>query len=194
MPRAWTVPAGSDLWQVVSRSSVLKADEDSAGGTNETNSLNPDGNLDTRASKAVENVVKEVRGAIESAGRYAVSVTASSVPPEGVEMVLAAAAYRLCMPKPSLLAVVMGDGGIVSPINRLYKEYTDWLKCLREGGSFTEPTDPTGQDYTTAVGDTNLAISGVRWGDSLADGDEYDAGITSDGIVVSRLSQNMNTN
>jgi hypothetical protein len=120
--------------------------------------------------------------------------TSSSVPPEGVEMVLAAAAYRLCMPKPSLLAVVMGDGGIVSPINRLYKEYTDWLKCLREGGSFTEPTNPTGVDYTTAVGDDNPAISGVRWGDSLADGDEYDAGITSDGIVVSRLSQNMNTN
>jgi hypothetical protein len=64
---------------------------------------------------------------------------------------------------------------------------------LRTGGAFVLPNDPTGVDYLTAVSANNPAISGIKWGDSLADDDEYEAGITEDGIVVSRLSQNMNT-
>ena len=68
-----------------------------------------------------------------------------------------------------------------------------WVKGLREGGSFTEPEDPTGSDYQTEVSASNPAISGIRWGDSLADDHEYSSGITDDGVVVSRFSQSMNT-
>ena len=189
--QTWEAPQGSDLWQIVSKPIVEKADEDSAGGTAELNNF--DGSLDTRAKKAVEHAVKEVRGAIEACGRYPFSATAATVPPEGVNHTLATAAYRLCMPVPSLLAVLMGDGGQASPMAKLYADAMAWLKGLRDGGSFTEPTDPVGEDWQTAVSDTNPAISGVVWGDHLADGDEYEAGITADGVVVSRFTENMNT-
>ena len=187
----WEAPSGNDLWQVVSKTIVQKADEDSAGGTNDLNNF--DTSLDSRASKAVEHAVKEVRGAIEACGRYPFSATASTVPPEGVGHTLAIAAYRLCMPVPSLLAVLMGDGGQASPMARLYTDALEWVKALRNGASFTEPEDPVGQDWQTEVSASNPVISGVLWGDSLADGDEYAAGITADGVVVSRFSQNMNT-
>lgn len=191
MAKDWTVPTGGDLWQVVSREVVEKVDEDSAGGTNDSGDFND--TLDTRAEEAVAHAVAEVRGAIESAGRYPLSITLAAVPPEGVQHTLAVAAWRLCMPKPGLLAVVMAEGGVYAPINQLFKDAKEWIKKISEGGSFVLPTDPTGEDYLTAVSATNLAISGIKWGDSLADDVEYDAGITEDGVVVSRLSQNMNT-
>jgi len=191
MSKAWTAPAGDDLWQIVSRSIVEKVNEDADGGKAEGNDFNE--NIDSRADKAVQYAVQEIRGAIESAGRYPVSITPAAVPPEGFQYALAIAAYRLCMPVPSLLAVIMGDGGAFSPMATLYKEATAWLNVLRAGGSFTMPTDPTGADYLTAVSDSNPAISGIKWGDSVADDTEYEAGITEDGVVVNRQSQNMNT-
>ena len=108
-------------------------------------------------------------------------------------MPLAIAAWRLCLPVPSLLAVLMADGGMFSPITTLYKDAMAWLKMVRDGGSFTMPDDPCGADYQTEVSASNPAVTAIAWGDSLADGDEYAAGITADGVVVSRFSQNMNT-
>lgn len=191
MAKAWQSITGDDLWQVVSRELVLKCDEDSAGGSEETDDL--DTGLDSRANKAVEHAVAEVRGAIESAGRYPLSITAGTVPPEGVQHTLVIAAWRLCAIKPSLLAVMLADGGAMSPLKGLYDKAVKWVEGLGAGATFVLPTDPTGEDYATAVSATNLAISGIRWGDSLADDREYAAGETDDGIVVSRLSQNMNT-
>lgn len=192
MSQTWTAPAYTDLWQIVSRKVVLKVEEDSAGGADSTNDF--DSSLDTRAKEAVAHAVAEVRGAIEACGRYPVSATAATVPPEAVQHTLAIAAWRLCLPVPSLLSVMMADGGMFSPITTLYREAQAWVKSVREGGSFTLPEDPTGVDYTTAVGDENPAISSIKWGDSLADDDEYAAGVTDDGVVVSRFSQSMNTN
>lgn len=191
MSQTWLVPAGGDLWQVVSRASVERVNEDSLGGTAGKNSI--DETLDTRAKKAVEHAVQEIRGAIEAAGRYPVSLTAGSVPPEAFQYALAVAAWRLCLPVPSLLSVLMADGGMFSPIGTLYKEACDWVKGVRSGARFTEPTDPAGADYQTAVSDSNPAVSGVRWGDNLADDSEYEAGLTADGVVISNLSQNMLT-
>jgi hypothetical protein len=191
MAKDWQVPTGDDLWQVVSRSVVLKSDEDSEGGSNDGNNFND--TLDSRASKAVDHAVAEVRGAIESAGRYPISVTAGAVPPEGLQHTLALAAWRLVMTKPGLLAIVMGDGGVYAPLNALVKDAKEWIKKLSEGSSFVLPSDPTGVDYLTAVGDENPAISGIKWGCSLGDDSEFEAGITEDGIVISRLSENMNT-
>jgi len=191
MSKAWTAPAGSDLWEVVSRSVVEKTDEDSAGGKAETNNLNAA--LDTRAKKAVSHAVAEVRGAIEAAGRYPLSLTAGSVPPEGFQHTLALAAWRLAAVKPTLLALLLADGGVYAPLNQLVKDAKDWIKRITEGGSITLPTDPTGADYTTAVSTSNPAISGIKWGDSLGDDTEYDAGVTASGIIISELSQNMNT-
>lgn len=191
MPKAWTVLTGADLWEVVPREVIEKTDEDAVGGTHEDGDF--DSSLDSRAKKAVDHAVAEVRGAIESAQRWPLSVTAGAVPPELVLPTLALAAYRLITVKPSLLAVVMNDGGVYSPLGKLYKEGCDWLAKLRTGANFTAPTDPTGVDYLTAVSADNPAISGISWGDSLANDIEYDAGVTEDGIVVSTLTNNMNT-
>jgi hypothetical protein len=179
------------LWQVVSRDLVLKCDEDSAGGKDESNDFNE--TLDTRAEKAVDHAVAEIRGAIESAGRYPLSVTAGGVPPEAFNHALVMAAWRLCAIKPSLLAVLLADGGEASPMKSLYREAQEWLKMARAGGSLVLPADPTGEDYSTAVSASNPAISGIRWGDSLADDAEYEAGETASGVAVSNLSNNMNT-
>ena len=197
MSQTWVIPTGDDLWQVVSRSIVQKVDEDVLGGKNETNDF--DGTLDTRAKKAVEYAIKEVRGAIETAGRYPVSLTAGSVPPEGQQHVLAIAAWRLCLPVPGLIAVLMADGGAFSPIGTLYKAACDWVKMIANGGSFTDATNPAGANYRTAIDNNkssatyNPAVSGLRWGCNLGDDDEFAAGITDDGVVISRFSENMNT-
>src|SRR5574343_480594 len=162
MAQAWTAPAYTDLWQIVSRKVVLKVEEDSAGGADATNDF--DSSLDTRAK--------------EAGGRYPVSATAGTVPPEGVRHTLVMAAYALCRPVPSLLAVLMNEGGGFSPMGKLYTDACKWVDMLRTGGSFTMPDDPAGADYSTEVGDGNPAVTAVIWGDSTADGDEYDAGVT----------------
>ena len=192
MAQAWTAPAYTDLWQIVSKKVVLKVEEDSAGGADATNDF--DSSLDTRAKEAVAHAVAEVRGAIEACGRYPVSATAGTVPPEGVRHTLVMAAYALCLPVPSLLAVLMNEGGAFSPMQRLYTDACKWVDGLRAGGSFTMPDDPAGADYSTEVGDGNPAVTAVLWGDSIADGSEYEDGITADGVVVSPTTTNMNTN
>lgn len=192
MSQPWTAPAYTDLWQIVSRKVVLKVEEDSAGGADSTNDY--DSTLDTRAKEAVAHAVAEVRGAIEACGRYPVSATAGTVPPEGVRHTLVIAAYMLCLPVPSLLAVLMNEGGAFSPMGKLYGEACKWIESLRAGGSFTMPDDPAGADYSTEVGDGNPAVTGVIWGDNLGSDSEYDAGVTEDGVVISRFSQNMLTN
>lgn len=193
MAQAWTVLAGGDLWQVVSRSVVEQVNEDSAGGKNSTNDLNE--SLDTRASKAVAHAVAEVRGAIENAGRYPVSVTASSVPPEAARHTLALAAYVLVGPKPSLVSVVMMDGGMNSPIATLYAEAKRWLEGVNKGGSVTTPTDPCGEDYSTAVSDSNPLPNSISWGDYQYTGDEYAAGQAVDPVTgaITTLPVDMTT-
>jgi len=193
MAQAWTVLAGGDLWQVVSRSVVEQVNEDSAGGKNSTNDLNE--SLDTRASKAVAHAVAEVRGAIENAGRYPVSVTASSVPPEAARHTLALAAYVLVGPKPSLVSVVMMDGGMNSPISTLYADAKRWLEGVNKGGSVTTPTDPCGEDYSTAVSDSNPLPNSIAWGDYQYTGEEYAAGQAVDPVTgaITTLPVDMTT-
>lgn len=155
-----------------------------------------------RRNEAVVEAVKAVRGAIRAAGRYPYAVTAESVPPEGEWHTLVIAAWRLINSTPGLArSFLAGDGGAETPLAKMYKEAIEWVYgcgCPKTGGlaqgtSFTEPTDPVGEDWTTAVSTTNLAISGIKWGDWQGDDDEYAAGITDDGIVISRQLNNMNT-
>jgi hypothetical protein len=198
MSQAWTALARGDIWQMVSKKVLLKTDEDSAGGTDATNDL--DTSLDTRAAKAIEHAVAEVRGAIEACGRYPVSLTAGTVQPEGVRHSLVLAAYWLCLPVPSLLAVLMNEGGAFSPMGKLYAEAVKWVEFLRTGGSFTMPSDPAGSDYATAIDDDkdsatyNPTVTGVRWGDGVADDSEFAAGETVNGEVVGWPYNSMNTN
>lgn len=181
MAQDWIALTGDDLWQIVSRKVAQAADEDSAGGSYEAGDI--DTALDTRSSKAVAHAVAEVRGAVENAGRYPVSLTADSVPPEGVRHTLALAAYVLIGPKPSLASVVMTDGS-TAPLQKLYDDAKKWLEAVNKGGSIISPTDPAGQDYQTAISDSNPAVRGIHWGDYTATDLEFEAGETSEGLTL----------
>lgn len=165
---------GGDLWKVVSRAAVLKADEDANGGNAAGNNLNE--NLDTRAKEAVRMQVAQVRAAIQNGGRIPLSVEEDCVPPEGEIHTLVLAAYQLCLPIPNLLAIILADGGVVSPIGRMWKDANDWLESIRKGGTVTPPTDPTGEDYATAPSDDNAEIQPIRWGDDQGTSVDGDAG------------------
>lgn len=200
MATNWTVLTGADIRKVLDATAQADVNQNLADTVNPGDAL--DMTASNRRDECVAQAVKAVRGAIRTAGRYPYAVTASSVPPEGEWHTLVIAAWRLVNSTPGLVkSFLAGDGGAETPLARMYKEAACWVwgdgvpkqGGLMQGASFTEPSDPVGQDWETAVSTTNLAVSGVKWGDSLADDDEYDAGITDSGIVVSSLSQSMNT-
>lgn len=172
MAQAWKVVVGGDLWKVVSRSVVAKADEDAQGGTTGTNDI--DQNLDTRAKEAVRMAVEEVRGAVELGNRYPLSVTAGSVPPEAERHTLYLAAYTLLAFPPSLLQVLVFDGGVYSPLQKCFDDAKKWLEGIRGGKLVaTMPTDPVA-GWTPAI----------RWGDSNGDSTSETAGkidVSTDG-------------
>lgn len=161
MAQAWKVPTGGDLWKVVSRSVVAKADEDSAGGTASGNDI--DQSLDTRAKEAVRLAVEEVRAAVDLGNRTPLSQTAGSVPPEAEQHVLYLAAYTLLSFPPSLLQVLVFDGGVYSPLQKKHDLAQKWLESVRSAEqAATMPTDPeTGHGAVVRWGDVN--------GDSTAD-------------------------
>lgn len=182
MAKPWTVPTGDDLWQVVSRDVVRKVDEDSAGGTYEANDF--DGSLDTRSKKAIDAAVQMIRDAVETGGKYPLSITEGSVPPGATRHALALAAYQLVGPKPSLVSIVMMDGGVSSPLTTLHNDAKKWIADVERGMVVELPEDPCGQDYETAVSDDNPAIRSIRWGDQVASDTEYEAGETSEGLTL----------
>jgi hypothetical protein len=46
----------------------------------------------------------------------------------------------------------------------MYDDAVAYFKDLKMGSVIVYPTDPAGQDYLTAVSDTNPAVSGIRFG------------------------------
>jgi len=163
---------GGDLWKVVTRSVVAKANEDSAGGTPEKNNL--DGSLDTRATEAVRMAVEEIRAAVALGRRTPLSETEGSVPPEAERFALYIAAHTLLAYPPSLQQVLVFDGGMMSPLAKLYDQASKWLEAVRKGAlPVTTPTDP--EDGFKGA---------VRWGDAQGRSTTEDAGgidLTTDG-------------
>lgn len=192
MATNWIALTGADLRKVVNAVSQEDSNE------NTSDDVRPGDTLDmgaaNRRDQLVELAVREVRAAMQVAGRYPVAVTAGTVPPDGEWHTLVLAAWRLVVSTPGLVKVFLaGEAGQDTPLSRMHKDAVAWVEGLKKGASTVAPTDPCGQDYQTAVSAENPAVSGVKWGDSLADDDEYEAGVTDDGVVVSSLSQNMNT-
>lgn len=204
MPTNWTVLTGTDIRKVINAVSQQDTNENLADTVQPGDEL--DGSLANRRDECVTQAVKLVRGAIRSAGRYPYAVTAGSVPPEGEWHTLVIAAWRLINSTPGLVrSFLAGDSGADTALSKMYKEAMEWVYgCgtpkaggLAQGASFTEPDDPVGQDWLTAedadADPANMPVTGVLWGDSVADSDEYDAGVTEDGVIVSRMTSNMNT-
>lgn len=176
MATNWTVLGGGDLRKVISIGVETDANESTDPNTPAGTPLDAGGA--NRRDDLVALAVQEFRAAVRQAGRVALSVTASAVSPDAVRHVLVSAAYQLIVSTPNLKMFVITDKGISSPYSQLYKEAQEFLKGVREGRVCpTPPSDPTGQDWTTAVSTTNPALIGaVNWGDLVADAKDYTAG------------------
>lgn len=204
MATAWTVLTGTDIRKVINATAQTDTNENLAEGTETGGELVlADAN---RRDECVAQAVKAVRGAIRKAGRFPFSATADSVPPEGEWHTLVIAAWRLVNSTPGLVkSFLAGDGEAETPLARMYKEAMCWVYGegtpkqggLAQGAMFELPDDPVGEDWTTEVDEDadppNMPITGVRWGDSVGDDDEYDAGVTADGVIITSTTTNMNT-
>lgn len=190
----WTVITGNDVWKVLSSKVLDKADEGVNGELDETNDLADVVLADTRRGQLASEAVAEFRGAIRSAGKYPLSLTAGSVPPECARHVLNLAAYQLINSTPNLGMAIITEKGASNPFQTFYNEAVRYLESLRSGRTITLPDDPTGQDYETAVSDDNPALRPIRWSDSNATDLEYEAGeriVEDETVVISQ--QDMTT-
>jgi hypothetical protein len=155
MAQAWITLAGDDLWKVISRPVMKKADEDATGGTDALNNFNA--TLATRAKESVRMACTAIRMAIDNGQRTACSLTAGSIPPEAERHALFMAAYDLTSSPPSLQQVLIFEGGVYSPLQKRYGEAIEWLKSVQNGQTpVTVPIDP----------DPDTAPSAPRWGDA----------------------------
>lgn len=186
MATNWTVlDSGNCLTQVLSRKVVQDADEDTASGVEPGQPLDPSSTTN-RSAVLVAKAVAEVRGAIRNAGKTALAVTPNSVPPELAETTLYLAAWRLVNSTPNLNAALFNEG-MRAGLKGMYDEACKRIEEVRNGVNVTPPTDPTGQDYETAVDEDaesatyNPALEGsVRWGDMMGSDADYASGSTSD--------------
>jgi hypothetical protein len=189
MATNWTVLDGNSLIRVLSRKVVQDADEDTASGVEPGQPLDPSSTTN-RSAVLVAKAVAETRAAVRTAGKPALAVTASSVPPELVDATLYLAAWRLVNSTPNLNAALFNEG-MRTGLKGMYDEAVKRIEEVRNGVNVTPPTDPTGQDYETAVDEDaesatyNPALEGpVRWGDMDGTDDEFAAGSTDDTVAT----------
>lgn len=107
--------------------------------------------LDDRATELIGLVIDQFRGAIQIAGKYPLSLTLATVPPEVVKHVLNLAAYELIISTPNLKMVIITEKGATSPFQTFYTEAKSYLEALTKGRGIVLPTDPTGRDYINPI-------------------------------------------
>ena len=92
----------------------------------------------------------------------------SQVPPEARQHVAVMAVSILTAGKPQLAAAVDADGK-TTIFGQMRQVAEDWLQAVTDGKTrVTNPNDPTGEDYRTAVTEDNPLWEAVRFG-SLSD-------------------------
>lgn len=195
MATNWTIPTVRDLFLVLSQKQVNDANENTEATSNVDDELDYTGK--TRASDLVTAAVDLCRASIQNSGAFPLSVTTGAVPPEAKHHVLSWAAYKLISGKPSLVAALMTEKGEM-PLAKDYKEACDYFAALVDVTSkvgIVLPTDPTGQDYLTAISSSNPAINIISWGDQYATDEEYAAGTKtiSSGYTVPVAPLDLNT-
>lgn len=194
MPTNWIKPTGADIAKVLNWSIIDKANEN----------LDPDnhpanGQVDTseanRRDAIVLDCIREMRTAIQNGGRYPLSVTADCVPPGYERIVLNMAAWQLINGTPNLNMAILTEKGVSTPFAKFYDEAIKQLNGFANGKSVPVPTDPTGQDYLTAISATNPALSAVQWGDINCDDTDYANGYytTAAGVQINLPVDDMRT-
>lgn len=174
---------------------ILKKANQNLDASNQPANNDVDEESTNRRDEIVSTIVHEVRAAIQTAGRVPLSVTPNTVPPGAKRHVLNMAAWQIVNSTPNLNMAILTEKGISTPFAKFYEEAVKYIDSLTKGNSVPAPTDPCGQDYETAVSDTNPAISSVNWGDVTADDTDYERGyyLTSGGSQVNLPVDNMNT-
>lgn len=187
MATNWTVLAGRDMNRVLSQFVMVRANENTQLGSQPSDSNDPEAVDETEANRrdqVMAVAVAELRAAIQAVGVQPLSVTPGAVPPGSVRHVLNLAAYQLVNSTPNLqMAVIDGE----QPFMAFYEEAVAHIAAILEGKQqVVLPTDPTGEDYLTAVdADTNPAINTVRWGDAAGTDADHALGYkTVDGSPV----------
>lgn len=170
MSTNWIQPAGADVRKFLTALVQEGANQNLADSVVDGSALEP--SEANRRDELVALAVREVRAAIQKGGVYPLSVTEDAVPPDGERHALVLASWWLVNSTPSLQFAVIAATGEASPFGRFYGEAKAYLAALAAGGQFVLPTDPTGEDYLTAVGDENPALNGVRWGDVTGTSEE----------------------
>jgi hypothetical protein len=157
MATNWKAPSGSDLAKVIAINVLATQNENIDANSIATTLQNPeqrkkfDPALDDRATELVGLVIAQFRGAIQVAGKYPLSLTLATVPPDDVKHVLNMAAYELVISTPNLKMIVVTEKGATSPFQTFYNEAKERLAALKKAHPIVLPTDPTGQDYINPI-------------------------------------------
>lgn len=194
----WKIPVGADLAKVLDWKAIHQANQnlgDEAGMNPALGGQLVDPTAANRRDEIVAVVVHDLRGAIQSGGRFPLSVTPNAVPPSSERHVLNLAAWQLILSTPGLVAAYMSESGVKSAWDGYVADARKHLEDLRRGLPVERPEDPTGQDYCTPVSDQNPPIRGTRWGDMQGSDLDYEAGgiSTVTGSFITLPVDNMRT-
>lgn len=147
----WVIPERADLLIALSAEVVAKADGNvTADAQPDDPVAQPGTETPLRSKLLVDQMVVKVRAAIRAAGHTPLSVTAGTVPPEAFDHVVNMAAWRLAASTPNIQMYVVTEKGAYSPLGDLNKQAEKWIETLPKH-AITDPDDPTGRDWTTAV-------------------------------------------
>lgn len=205
MATNWVSLTGADLLKVLTLVAQSEANQSLAESSAAQGIIEQSDPV--RRDFCVAQAVEEVRSAIRRAGRFPLSATPGTVPPEAVHHTLVIAAYRLLNSTPGLAhAFLIGEGGAETAFGRMYREavgfvwgssvgtgYGPVVLGLAQGAVFTPPDDPVGADWKTPVSTENPPVRSFRWSDEVASDDEYAAGVGRYGQRLSDLTNYMNS-
>ena len=176
MATNWIIPTGNSIAKVLTALVRQKANQNIDPDVKDTDAFDPD--MPNRADAIVAMVVARVRGGVQHAGRFPLSVTAGAVPPEAEQIVLNYAAYSLVTATPNLQSAIMEN------MKDLLAKWRDvgekYFEDLKNGLSVVHPSDPTGQDYLTAESATNPAPNLIGWSSLYWTDAEFAQGYTID--------------
>lgn len=176
MATNWIVPTGKDLAKVLTVIVRNKANQNLDENTKDGDPVNPD--EPDRQQAQVDMVVARLRANVGHASRFPLSLTAGSIPPEAEQYVLQLAAYGLITSTPNLQLAIMEQ--MKDLLQKWKDEGEKYIAGIGNGEPVTTPSDPTGQDYLTAVSATNPLPSLVHWENLYYTDVDFARGYTED--------------
>lgn len=183
MATNWVVPQVGDLAKVLDQDLIDSCNQNIPPINGPLDYTEPN-----QAGLLLSLEVQTILAAIQSSGRFPISLTAGAIPPEAEIHCLVSVVFKLLVSTPSVLMTLMTqDGGL--PMAKQFAAAQDFFKQLREAPSelsLVLPTDPTGVDYQTAptainnlipTPTVNQQVHAVWWADQYGSVDEYEAGV-----------------